>query len=164
MSRARSGAKMEPPRKATSSRKAQTEKGASRTATSNKSAAKIASSSRKPALKTAIKNAPIKSQPKARVVNVRHTDQYDVYVGRRNPSYGLLQSPFANPYKGPGALQRYIDWFPTQPGYAERVIKELKGKVLACWCRPVDGFKGELMCHAQLLASLANDCYIDEID
>ncbi|MCW5796792.1 MAG: DUF4326 domain-containing protein [Blastocatellales bacterium] len=62
------------------------------------------------------------------------------------------------------SLGKFINWFPTQPELVERAARELKGKVLACWCRPIDGFKGELMCHAQLLASLANDIYIDECD
>ncbi|MBX3279496.1 MAG: hypothetical protein KF868_15945, partial [Acidobacteria bacterium] len=56
-----------------------------------------------PAKKSTAKKAPRKKLPKPIVVNVRHTDQYDVYVGRRNPTYGLPQSPFANPFKGPGS-------------------------------------------------------------
>lgn len=71
-----------------------------------------------------------------------------VYVGR--------PSPFGNPfsverYGRAGALQRYSDWLHAdeQTALRERVVSELAGRDLVCWCSP-------LQCHADMLMQLAN--------
>lgn len=155
---AKAGAKKQPGQNGVSVKKSKTKKAPA------KATAKTAASGRGQTAKLPAKKAPRKKLPKPIVVSVRHTDQYDVYVGRRNPSYGLPQSPFANPFKGEGALMKFVDYLGKNKELQERAAKELKGKVLACWCRPIDGFQGELMCHAQILASLANDMYIEDCD
>jgi hypothetical protein len=107
----------------------------------------------------------------SRVVHV--DDGFDVYIGRRNNRRRLPQSKWANPYSIPN---------PEQPGDRERVIAryanghlpahpelladlpELRGKTLGCWCKPVQGFRGQLLCHGQILAGLADGCPSEEIE
>jgi hypothetical protein len=33
-------------------------------------------------------------------------------------------------------------------------LEPLRGKRLACWCRPPEGFNGRLLCHGQVIAGL----------
>lgn len=84
---------------------------------------------------------------KTTVINKRVGDgqHYDIYIGR--PTF------WGNPFKiGPDGnreevVQKYRDWIKTQPGLMER-IHELKGKRLACWCKPD-------ACHGDVLVELA---------
>ena len=124
-----------------------------------------------------------------RVVSIRGGKKigvdYDVYVGaagRGTPrgccglrldatDGGLVDVPvghFANPFK------RDADWFTkyldhvekrieTEEGFEEAIIA-LKGKRLGCWCRPPEGFQGRVMCHAQILAALADGIKPDEVE
>jgi hypothetical protein len=46
----------------------------------------------------------------------------------------------------------------------DRVRKELQGKDLACWCRPRRGFKGRLLCHAQILMAAANGVPLESVE
>ena len=86
------------------------------------------------------------------VVHVRKSP-FDVYVGR--------PSDFGNPFsEKPGtlakyrvktraiAIARYEEWLLSQPELVARVKKELRGKILSCWCAPKD-------CHAEVLAKIA---------
>lgn len=38
------------------------------------------------------------------------------------------------------------------PGFIDMYFGRLRGKRLACWCRPPEGFGGRLLCHGQLIA------------
>lgn len=88
-----------------------------------------------------------------RVVNVR-TEEYDVYIGRANPRYGLKRSKWANPFRlkseaeRPAMIERYREWIMNQPDLLAR-IHELRGKRLGCWCAPKP-------CHGDVLAELAD--------
>ncbi len=96
-----------------------------------------------------------------RVVNVRTTEAYDVYVGRgRDPRTGII-SPWGNPYSHlDGTMARYRvktrddairsfeEMLDRSPQLLER-LHELKGKTLGCWCAP-------LPCHADVLVRRAN--------
>jgi hypothetical protein len=53
-------------------------------------------------------------------------------------------------------LSHYEAWLLGQPELVARARRELRGKVLGCWCRPAAGFGGRLLCHGQILAGLAN--------
>jgi len=55
------------------------------------------------------------------------------------------------------AIARYAEWIETQPVMVNMAKKCLKGKVLGCWCRPPNGFRGLLLCHGQILAGFVND-------
>lgn len=81
-----------------------------------------------------------------RVVHCKR-ESYDVYVGR--------PSKWGNPFKlereadRPKVLEQYRRWLASNPQLIEAAKKELKGKVLACWCAPKP-------CHADVLLEVAN--------
>jgi hypothetical protein len=84
-----------------------------------------------------------------------------VYVGR--PGKGM-ESQFGNPFKiGPDGdrnevLRKYGEHLDRQMAEDEefaKSVRDLAGRTLICFCRPLEGFKGRLMCHAQILASKA---------
>lgn len=80
------------------------------------------------------------------VVHVRRSS-FDVYIGR--------PSIWGNPFKlkreadREAVLAQYREWLMSQPELIERAKRELKGKVLACWCAPK-------ACHGDVLAEIAN--------
>jgi hypothetical protein len=76
---------------------------------------------------------------------------------------------------GAGSSERYANPYPlhsTAPEERDRVlaayaalaiarhaadptwIRDLDGFRLACWCRPPEGFRGRLLCHAQILVGI----------
>lgn len=71
---------------------------------------------------------------------------WDVYIGR--------PSAWGNPFKigrdGDRAevIRKYEAWLRGQPRLMAR-LPELRGRVLACWCKP-------LPCHGDVLARLAD--------
>lgn len=84
--------------------------------------------------------------PETRVVNKR-TDEYDIYIGR--------PSPWGNRFViGPDGtreqvIEKYRDWIMRQPELIERAKRELKGRVLGCFCKP-------LPCHGDVLKEIAD--------
>lgn len=82
------------------------------------------------------------------VVHCRKTP-FDVYIGRPskwgNPfvigQHGMTREKVIEVYRA------YLDRFPQ---LKEAARKELKGKVLGCYCTP-------LPCHGDVLAEIAND-------
>lgn len=109
----------------------------------------------------------------ATVVNIKLGQDYDVYVGRA----GQGQSgTFGNPYKswtlGGGhegtreAIRRFGHLFKAQLEGDEvfaAQVEALRGKRLGCFCRPAEGFRGQLLCHAQVIAGYLNGCAPQEI-
>lgn len=82
-------------------------------------------------------------------------EPYDVYIGR--PS--LFGNPFTHKegtiaqYKVASrdeAVSKFEEWLRAQPELVTKVKKELKGKVLGCWCAP-------LSCHGDVLSKIANE-------
>lgn len=73
---------------------------------------------------------------------------HDVYIGR--------PSKWGNPFivGRDGArgecVELYREWIKTQPELIAAAKRELKGKVLGCWCAPQ-------ACHGDVLAEIAND-------
>lgn len=94
-----------------------------------------------------------------RVVNVRHKEPFDVYVGRHmryRPD--LVPLGWGNPFRPPRAIEQYREWVQTQPQLLAR-LGELRGKTLGCWCAPKGGLPGDLdgrVCHGEVLAALAD--------
>ena len=88
------------------------------------------------------------------VVNIKHTDNYDVYIGRLNNYKGLPQSKWANPFyiSRDGTREEVIDKY---KGYILSspdlviALPELKDKVLGCWCKPE-------ACHGDILVELVD--------
>lgn len=87
----------------------------------------------------------------AKVVHCKKS-AYDVYVGR--------PSKWGNPFeigKDGGredVIRKYRFWLGKQPKLIDN-IKELKNKILACWCAPKS-------CHADVLVELVNADYVDK--
>ena len=74
-------------------------------------------------------------------------DAHDVYIGR--PS--VWGNPFVIGRDGDRAevIAKYRAWLLARPHLVERAKRELKGKVLGCWCSPQ-------ACHGDVLAEVAN--------
>lgn len=84
------------------------------------------------------------------VVNKHHKVPYDTYIGRGsdwgNP-FGHLGGEFRVETRDE-AVQQHFEWIFTQRHLLAR-LKELKGKVLCCYCHPQ-------RCHGHTLAQLAD--------
>jgi uncharacterized protein DUF4326 len=79
-------------------------------------------------------------------------EPYDVYIGRPsiwgNPfKVGVM---FSGAYSRADAIRLYKDWLLSRPDLVQRAKRELRGKVLGCWCAP-------LPCHGDVLAHVANE-------
>lgn len=81
-------------------------------------------------------------------------EPFDVYVGR--------PSPWGNPFSHKvgtraqfrvetreEAIAMFREWLRGQPELVERARRELRGKVLGCWCKPA-------ACHGDVLVEVAN--------
>ena len=91
------------------------------------------------------------------VVHVNDPDGYDVYIGRGVPRRGLKPSKWANPYGVPPhgreqSIRLYREHITRkiQQDYLAYDLSELRGKRLACWCKP------DHACHGDVLAKLAD--------
>lgn len=86
---------------------------------------------------------------KTRVVHCKK-EPYDVYIGR--------PSKWGNPFEINKNCSRNFSvlkykfwiWLPKQKWLRKLIKKELKGKVLGCWCKPKE-------CHGDILAELADE-------
>lgn len=71
-------------------------------------------------------------------------DRFDVYIGR--------PSKWGNPFligkdgDRDEVIRKYREWILSQPALL-RDLRELRGKVLGCWCRPK-------ACHGDVLVEL----------
>lgn len=94
-----------------------------------------------------------------KVVHIKSGEPYDIYIGR--------PSKFGNPYthkEGTGApwvvdtredaIRLYEEWLREQPELMVAVKKELRGKILGCFCSP-------LACHGDILLKIANEEDLD---
>lgn len=82
-------------------------------------------------------------------------DPHDIYIGRG--------SKWGNPYthlpntsapwlvdSREDAVRLYEEWIRSQPELLAAVKKELKGKILGCFCAP-------LLCHGEVLIKISNE-------
>jgi hypothetical protein len=75
-------------------------------------------------------------------------NKHDVYIGR--------PSKWGNPYEigrdgnREEVIAKYEKWLMTQPELLKDIKRDLKGKVLGCWCSPN-------ACHGDILARIANE-------
>jgi hypothetical protein len=89
------------------------------------------------------------------VVNVKDRVPYDVYIGRPNGRWRLKGSKWANPYvlnrdgTREEVLAKYEAHVRADPALLA-ALPELRGKVLACWCKP-------LACHGDVLVRLLEE-------
>lgn len=96
-----------------------------------------------------------------RVVNVKLTPQFDIYIGRANKRYKLAASIWANPYPLPTnhtpeqrlkCIADYREYLLSNPDLLSRV-PELQGKVVGCWCKQPNA---DIPCHGDVLMELAD--------
>ena len=84
-----------------------------------------------------------------------------VYIGRRNQTYHLPQSPFANPFPivagrddstRERVIERYERWIRSKPELVARAKRELAGaEAVVCWCAP------KLACHGDVLKRIVEE-------
>ena len=74
--------------------------------------------------------------------------EFDVYIGRPGP-WG---NPFVVGEHGTRdeVVEQYAEWLLSQPDLVAKAKKDLKGKVLGCWCAPK-------LCHGDILSEIANE-------
>jgi len=83
-----------------------------------------------------------------KVVNIRETSEYDVYIGR--------PSKWGNPFHvgrdgtRDDVIEQYEAWIRSQPTLMRQCRQELKGKTLGCYCKP-------MACHGDILWVIANE-------
>ena len=89
-------------------------------------------------------------------------DPNHVYIGRNMTFYvpGAVASKWANPFtvKKCGrdkALQEYRKWITNKPELMKVLVKELDGKILACWC-------ASDKCHGDILIELIKELKAQE--
>lgn len=84
-----------------------------------------------------------------RTTVVHVNDEHDVYIGRPS-KWG---NPFVTGIDGTReeVIAKHAEWIYTQPELLEAIKRELKGKRLACWCRPK-----KKSCHGDILAWIAD--------
>lgn len=90
------------------------------------------------------------------VVHCRRA-KYDVYIGRFNPCVTGGRNPewgnrFVIGSDGDRneVIHKYEEWITAQPELIAKAKRELRGKVLGCWCAPQ-------ACHGHVLARIANE-------
>lgn len=122
---------------------------------------------------------------KTTVTHVYGPTAWNVYVGRPTPRWEPTGKhplpdwftaehrwmvkhghPLANPFvindrmfTREESLKRYASWLNSLPRIDETLF-QLRGKVLACWCKaapPYTKHKTDMPCHADVLAAMAND-------
>lgn len=84
-------------------------------------------------------------------------DDFDIYIGREVPEFGLPASKWGNPFvmadesdlERARAIDEYRAWVQQQPELMGS-LGELRGKRLACWCAPKP-------CHGHVLVELINN-------
>ena len=83
---------------------------------------------------------------KTRVVHI-NKEPWDVRIDRST----IWGNPFILGRDGTRAevIEKYRQLVLSKPRFVEQIRKELKGKVLACWCKPK-------ACHGDVLAEIAN--------
>jgi hypothetical protein len=87
---------------------------------------------------------------KTTVIHVRDFRPGDVYIGRAHKNFA--ESKWHNPYRigvdgtREQVLLKYFFYIITRPDLLA-ALEELRGKRLACWCRPEQ-------CHGDILIAL----------
>jgi RNA recognition motif-containing protein len=86
------------------------------------------------------------NRSKTQVVHCKKSN-YDVYIGRPS-DWG---NPFVIGKDGDRAdvIRKYRTWIMCQPDLLARAKKELRGRRIACWCKPE-------ACHGDVLAEIAD--------
>jgi hypothetical protein len=87
-----------------------------------------------------------------KIVNLRY-EKYDIYIGRENKTYNLLESKWHNPFKlSECSLEESIKLYENHVRETDlyNQLDELEGLMLACWCKPK-------ICHGDILIKLFHE-------
>ncbi|MEK6884667.1 MAG: DUF4326 domain-containing protein, partial [Nanoarchaeota archaeon] len=92
------------------------------------------------------------------IVDIRDAP-YDTYVGRKNITYDLPESKWANPYllHRDGTREEVCDKYEKHiraDKFLMESLHELDGKTLGCWCK--SGKDPNKLCHGDILIKLRN--------
>jgi uncharacterized protein DUF4326 len=94
------------------------------------------------------------------VVNVRTPAPFDVYVGRPHWRFHACgwgnEFPMGRRSTREESVGRFWDALEGDEERRARARRELRGKLLACWCFP------PLLCHGLVLAWIANDLDVEQ--
>jgi len=85
-----------------------------------------------------------------RVVHCKQ-EKFDIYIGR--PSKWGNQFKIGTDGTREQVIEKYREWImrPEQGKFRADAKKELRGKVLGCWCFPHQS------CHGDILVSISNE-------
>lgn len=87
-----------------------------------------------------------------KIVNIKYTNEYDVYIGRGNSFRCLEKSKWANPFlleddsKRIECILKYWNYIVNHSALISN-LSELKDKTLGCYCYPK-------LCHGHVLRYL----------
>jgi ADP-ribosylglycohydrolase len=88
-------------------------------------------------------------------------EEDQVYIGRKMSQGGwnLPSSDFANPYKGRNPVAAYYRWLmeDEQKDLRKKMKKNLKGKMIACWCYNSNDPKEGSFCHGDAIIAVTDD-------
>lgn len=84
---------------------------------------------------------------KTRIVHCKK-EKYDVYIGR--PSKWQNKFKIGRDGNREEVIEKFRQWIQTRPRLIKQAKKDLKGKVLGCWCKPK-------ACHGDVLAEIADE-------
>ena len=103
-----------------------------------------------------------------------YLEKCDVYIGRGHggsivdpPQHGCFGNPYSIEKFG---RDRAIEQFKIY--FNDRILKDeqfklavldLRGKKLGCFCKPKNGFNGQLLCHGQIIAAWLNNSQPSDI-
>lgn len=76
-------------------------------------------------------------------------EPFDVYVGRPGAWGNWFQ--IGRDGTREEVVAKFERWIRSKPEMVAKAKRELKGKVLGCWCSPISP------CHAEVLVKIANE-------
>lgn len=94
-----------------------------------------------------------------KIVSIKSDLPYDIYCGRSNKHYNLIESKWHNPFvigkdgDRKEVIQKYEEYIRAKPELLAQ-LPELKDKTLACWCDV-----SKEACHCQVLGKLLEELY-----
>jgi hypothetical protein len=91
---------------------------------------------------------------KCRVVN-KFKEPYDVYIGRPGPWGNPFDMKDKSDFERDRVCDLYYDLFHNSKSMKARAVRELRGKVLGCYCKPK-------RCHGDIIADYVNGFYKEE--
>lgn len=107
--------------------------------------------------------------PKYKLINIKDKIPYDIYIGRSHNKNDIWGNPYTTKDSKIAefkvdtkkeAIKLYEIYLRNNPELLSK-LKELKGKVLGCWCTNKTEYKesDQLVCHGQIILKLLQEYY-----